>query len=59
MRRNRIKQRQQLLFHPPVKVPKWERLTHNVQRRVISRLVVMLRQHRVCGTRAEKEIDHE
>ena len=58
MRRTRTKLRQRLLFHPPLNIPKWEQLSHNTQRKVISRLAIMLRRHRkimVDGKEADDE----
>lgn len=58
MRRIRIKHRQQLLFSSPRKIPKWEQLSHDTQRKVISRLAIMLRWHRKISVDA-KEVGDE
>ena len=55
MRRIRTEQRQRLLFHPPMKILRWEQLAPDEQKRVISRLAIMLRRHRAVIVRAEKE----
>lgn len=58
MQRIRTKHRQRLLFQPTLKIPKWEQLSPDTQRKVISRLAIMLRRHRKIIL-AAKEVDDE
>ena len=59
MRRIRTEQRQRMLFRTPLKIPKWEQLTPDEKEKVISRLAVMLQQHRAAIIRDGKEAGDE
>lgn len=59
MRRTRTTHRQRLLFHPPLNVPKWEQLQHDVRRKAVSRLATMLRRYRSVIILNEKETDDD
>jgi predicted Fe-S protein YdhL (DUF1289 family) len=59
MRRIRTEHRQRLLFQPLLEIPRWEQLTSDEKKKVISRLAIMLRRHRAVSIRAEKEVVDE